>query len=1065
MKRILEFFARRHILATLFTVMIILLGINSLRTLQRDRFPNVDWGWVDIFTEYEGASPEDVELNVTNKIEDALQGVTGIKDIYSLSVENVSNVYVQIDPDARDPEKIKNNIRDAVGRITDFPEEVAESPYIEEETSATDSILAVGIAGEMPYGELRDIARELEKKLEAVPGVSRLERIGYRAREIKVEVDPAAMDRYQVSLGEIMHAIQARNIRLTGGTFESYTSEKNVVTLAQFEDPMEVGDVIVRASFEGPLIKISDLAIVRDDFEKEELIARVGGRNAILFGVFKQEDADIIRTVRAIRRMIRDESRRMNGMQPSTGMQGVRASRFGFRAVMKFFEPRESRDVFSYGSALIYFSDDISKHVENSFRIVVNNGIIGLVLVLAVLSIFLNLRTAFWVAVGIPVSFMGTCFLLPLFDSFLDTVTLTVLVIVIGIIVDDGIIISESIYQRRAQGEQPIEAAVNGTRDVFFPVLTTVLTTFLAFVPMFSMTGDIGKVVWVVPLTVGLALFFSLCESVFALPSHLVRGMRRRGVLWKDQGAGRASIGAWFDVLRSRYRGVVRRLLRLRYPLLGLFIVVFGLVLWYAFRSMDFVLFPSKGAERFYLSIELPKGSSLRATVAKIEEVEEILAGLPDDELESFMGYVGRTEWGTTENSGFIGVSLTPYSARERNADQIIEEVREALERLDGIEKFVFDVDTGGPDVGEAISLRVVGYHDTRRRELTEEVKAFLATIDGVKDIDSNDDLGKDQIQLKLDYGRLARLGLTVADVATNVRVAYDGEVVTGIRQGDEDVNFRVQLREEARKSEEYLLGLSIPNRQGRLIKLKSVCELETRPGLLAFRHSNGERTTTITADVDQDVITSLEATARVLERFGSPAERPGVRLVVGGEAEESRTAIMNIVTGFILAAVGIYFLLVLLFNSFTQPFIVLFAVPFGIVGVIIAFLLHGEQPSFLGMMGVIGMSGVVVNDSLVLVSHLNDLRMKKDGTGLLDIIAEGTADRLRAIVLTSITTVAGLLPLTYGFGGSDIYMSPLALAMGYGILFATPLTLVLVPCLYAIGGDLSRIFRRVKSG
>jgi multidrug efflux pump subunit AcrB len=1058
MKRIFEFFTRRHILATLFTVMIILLGINSIRTLQRDRFPNVDWGWVDILTEYQGASPEDVELNVTNKIEGALEGISGIKDVYSLSVENVSNVYVQIDPDARDTEKVKNNIRDAVGRITDFPEEIIESPFIEESTTATNSILAVGITGDLSYGELREIARELEKKLEAVPGVARLARIGYRTREIKVEVDPLAMDRYQVSLREILQAIEKRNIRLTGGTFESYTSEKNLVTLAQFSDPMEVGDVIVRSSFEGPLVVVSDLAIVRDDFEDEGLIARVGGQNAILFGVFKREDADIIRTVKAIRRMVTEESRKQRGVsvieQKLTGMVEL---------VRGFFGQQETADEIPYGRATVYFSDDISKHVENSFRILINNGIIGLALVLIILTLFLNLRTAFWVALGIPVSIMGACFLLPLFDSFLDTVTLTVMVIVMGIIVDDGIIISESIYQHRASGEDPIQAAVNGTHEVFLPVSTTVLTTFLAFVPMFSMTGDIGKVVWVVPLTIGLALFFSLAEALFALPSHLARGMMKRagGV----NGAQRKSVRVWFDKLREGYHRLSRRILRYRYILVGLFIAAFALILWHAIGSMDFILFPSKGAERFYLNIELPRGSSLEATVDKIEEVEMIITSLPDHELESFMGYVGRTEWGTTENSGFIGVSLTPYSARERNADQIIESLREQIDHIEGIETFVFNVDTGGPDVGKPITLRIVGYDNDERRRFTEEVKAFLTTIEGIKDIDSNDNFGKDQIEIRPKYDKLARYGLTVADVARNVRVAYDGEVVTSIRQGDEDVNIRVQLLQEARRNEAFLHSLSIPNRQGRLIKLGTVANLRTGQGLLAFRHYNGERTTTITADIDQDVVTSLEATNLVMSQFeestGGAFYHTGAQLLIGGEAEESRTAMMNIATGFILAAIGIYFLLVLLFSSFTQPFIVLFAVPFGLIGVIIAFILHGEQPSFLGMMGVIGMSGVVVNDSLVLVSHINNLRRQNPDKPILDVIARGTADRLRAIILTSITTVAGLLPLTYGVGGVDIYMSPLALAMGYGILFATPLTLVLVPCLYAIGADISQVLQR----
>lgn len=1056
MRKILEFFAKRHILATLITIMILLLGVNSLRTLQRDRFPNVDWGWVDITTVYPGASPEDVELNVTNKIEDALKGVTGIKEMYSLSIEDVSNVSVQIDPNVKDMEKVKNNIRDAIGRVTDLPEEVTEAPLIGEATTSSNEIILVGITGDLPYRELREKAKLLKKKLEAVPGVARLESIGYRDREIKVEVDPGAMDAYQISLGEIIRAIKARNIRLTGGTFESYTSEKNVVTLAQFSDPREVADVTVRSSFDGPLIKVKDLAAIRDDFEEESVIARVGKQKAVVFSVYKNEDVDIIRTVKAIRKMISDESERVSGARKNHPKSESWSIPKFFASVKRMFQKRDVQDEFPYGEATIHLSLDISKNVENSFRIVFTNGAIGLTLVLLILSVFLNPRTAFWVAMGIPVSIMGVCFLLPAFDSFLDTVTLTVLVIVIGIIVDDGIIISESISQHRERGETPLQAAVNGTQKVFFPVVTTVVTTFVAFAPMFFMTGEIGKVVWVIPLTLGLALLFSIIEALFAMPSHLARGMERSSK--RDQGNG---VRRWFTRLKDFYYGCALRFLKYRYLLVALFILAFAGSILYASKSMRFVLFPSKGAERFYLSIELPTGSSLDATVERIKEVENIIADLPEEELESFMGYVGRTNWGSTQNRGLVAVSLTPFSTRERNADRIIEELRQKIEKIEGIDQYYFDVDTGGPGVGKPVTLRIIGNDEEMRRRLTNEIKEYLATIEGVKDIDSNDDLGKDQIEIKPYYDRLDRLGLTVEDVARNVRIAFDGEVVTTIRQGDEDVNFRVQLAERARKDIGYLKNLSIPNQDGRLIKLGMVCGLKIRPAPLAFRHFDGERTTTITADLDQDLITSLEATNLVMSHFDLEDEWPGMRWLVGGEAEESMESIVSLITSFVIAVVGIYFLLVLLFSSFSDPLYVMFALPFGIIGVIIAFALHGVQPSFLGMLGMIGMAGVVVNDSLVLVNHLNELRKQKPGSPLLEIIAEGSSNRLRAIVLTSITTIAGLLPLAYGIGGSDIYMSPLALAMGYGILFATPLTLVLVPCLYAIGTDLNRIFKK----
>jgi len=416
---------------------------------------------------------------------------------------------------------------------------------------------------------------------------------------------------------------------------------------------------------------------------------------------------------------------------------------------------------------------------------------------------------------------------------------------------------------------------------------------------------------------------------------------------------------------------------------------------------------------------------------------------------------------GRGENYAWIGVALTPYSERTRTADEIVEELRLNAGKLEGIEKIVFEVEGGGPPMGRPIDLRVVGSDDEMRKELANQVEEYLNTIDGAKDIGRDDKPGKQQIEIKINYDRLARLGLTVADVARNVRIAYDGEVVTSLRDGDEDVDFRVQLAEIAREDVSYLQDLSIPNQQGRLIKLREVARLETGPGPTAYQHFDGERVTGIVGDVDQDITTPLEVTSAVLGHFNMEEDWPGLKLLVGGEAEESEKAVVNLSVTFVIAFLGIYFLLVLLFSSFTQPFLVIAAIPFGIVGVIISFALHGEPLGFFALIGTIGLAGIVVNDSLVLVSHLNALRKQKPDATIFDVVAEGTSDRLRAVILTSITTVSGLLPLAYGIGGKGDWMTPMALALGYGIVFATPLTLVLVPCLYVISNDIRKIFKR----
>ena len=1034
MKAFFKFFAERHLLANVLTIMVVLLGLASAMRINRSIWPNVKFGVMWITTRYPGASPEDVELNVTNKLENELKSVVGVKRMTSVSMENLSRITVIIDENVPDQEKVKTKIREAVARVTDLPSEITSTPHISEDDSSMESMLEIGISGDMPYPELREYARIFEKKLKNVPGVIMKYRLGYRAREIKVEVSPDKMMKYQIPMHEIVTAIRARNIRASGGSLESYTSEKNVVTLAQFRDPQEVGDVIIRSTLQGAMVRVKDLALIHDDFQEERSIPRINGKTTISFMMTKNEQADVIETVDAIRALVEKEKRLLAA-----------------DSKIKFV-----------------FSLDFSKFVRNKFQIVRANGIIGLILVLVVLSLFLNVRSSFWVAMGIPFTLLGVLFLLPLFDVDLDSITLTSMVLVLGIIVDDAIVISENIFQRREKGEAPLLAAVNGVHDVFLPVLTTITTTFLAFFPMFFMKGKIGQVIYVVPLTITLALGMSLFESFFILPAHLIPGLqsKKKG---KSQSFGRA----WFIPLRSLFEKFTQTALRLRYLWVVMAIVFLAGSLFYAATSMDFVLFSNKGVDAFSAQVELPIGTSLQATSDKIKEIEAILEGLPKTEVESYSFFIG----GQTEHRASFTVYLTPYSARERTASEIVEDVRHKTDALEGFKQITFGLFDVNPSTGKPVEIRIVGSDDVVRKRLARDIVAFLNTIGGVKDVDRNDKPGKEEVAIQINYERLARYGLTVADISQNVRIAYDGEIVTSTRYGEEDVEFRVMIQKEYRQQLSYLRQLRIPNRQGELIALDEVAKLDIGPGSSVFFHYDGERTVTVSGDVFQEKITPLEATSAVLQHFNAEKlsqEYPGVRIDFGGEAEESRKAMIDLFITFGLAALGIYFLLMLLFNSVTQPFMVILSIPFGICGVIIAFALHGEPLSFLGMLGVVGMAGVVVNDSLVMVDHLNGLKRTANNSVLsgaegafantkemIQLIASGTANRLRPVILTTVTTVAGLLPLAYGLGGEDIMMGPMALALGYGLLFATPITLVLVPSLYMIGYDIRKLLRR----
>jgi multidrug efflux pump subunit AcrB len=1030
MKNAIRFFASQPTLAYVFTFLIIFMGVGSLTVIQRDNFPSVDMLEMTVTTRYPGASPEDVELNVTNEIEEELREVDGIDRYTSFSMENISIVHIWIDREMRDKNKVKTDIRDAVSRVSALPVEVDEDPVIEEiTTSASIPVIEVGLTGDVPYSQLRTVARRTEKTLLALPGVRSVNKYGYLDREIKVEISNDALERFDVSAHEIVNAIQNRNIRATGGSFESYTSEKNIVTLAEFADPMEAADVIVRFTEGGSTVRVKDLAVLRDDFEPAKVLSRMNGVSAISFEVFKKESSDIIRTVNAVKRLVAD-----------------------------------SQDQLPEGINIEY-SNDKSHLVKNRLNVVLSNGLIGLGLVMLMLSIFLNWHSALWVALSIPVVLLGTLFMLPIFGAFLDTIAMGAMILVIGIVVDDGIVVAENVWRCRERGMAPLDAAVEGTYSVAKPVITTVVTTALAFTPMFFMTGMLGDFIYVIPLVVVLALSISLLDTLFIMPAHLISGTHG------GKEVERPAQDRWFVRFREHFRIVLQRLLQVRYAVIAVFLVLMTAAFLYAAKFMDFVLFPTQSADEFYVLAELPSGSSLEHSEEKIQEVEALIAALPDAELASYITRIGTHGWynlGENENWALIGVYLTAFAKRDRNADEIVDALRSQTDELEGFEDFTYVIDSGGPPIGRPVQLRIVGSNDQQRRSLADAVVSELEKVDGVSDIERDDKAGKEQIVVDLDYIRLAEQELSVADVARNLRLAYDGEIVTSVRYGDEDVDFRVILEEEARGSAEVLGNLVIPNRAGRFVRLQEVADFRLEAGPSNFYHYDNERTITVTANIDKEKTTPLLATSAVLSAIDIQSDWPSMRIIAGGEAEETQKSMGSLVVAFAIAAVGIYLVLLLLFNSLTQPLVVMFAIPFGLIGVIFAFAVHGEAIGFLAMLGVIGLVGIVVNDSLILVNLVNRIRKEDSEVSVKSVVVQATKHRLRPILLTSVTTVAGLLPMAYGIGGSDPFSAPMALAMGYGILFATPLTLILLPCLLLVQDDLrtlaGNVIRKVSA-
>lgn len=1026
MKSFIRFFAERHALAYVITLTIILFGASALLNINRDVLPNVNMEEMEIITTYPGGSAEDVEINVTTKIEDELKEVDGIDSVVSVSLENQSNVHVKIDRSVRSTEKVKRDVRNAIDRIIDFPSEVTDAPRIIEISTDLFAVIEISVMSEsLDYRALRKIAKELKQKVLDLPEVSSVREHGLLEREIKIKIDSEKAERLHVAPRDVLNAIQGRNIRASAGTFESDATEKSVVTIAEFVDPLEVENVVVRSAFNGPAIYVKDVAEVIDGFEEEEERARVNGRRAISFEVVKKGSADIIDTADAVTQLAIDENK-------------------------------------NYGDEVtVVTSGDRSVVVKNRLSVVLNNGLIGLALVLVMLIILLNLRVAFWTAMGIPIALMGAIFFLPVFDLELSAIAMAGLIIVIGIVVDDAIVISENITRHSEMGKSPIDAAVDGTEEVFKPVLTTVLTTIFAFSPMFFIDGVLGDFVFVIPLVVCVALSISFIESILALPSHLVSGIsgHTKALTSKDK-----EPSVWFKKhLVDPFTKIVDFSLKHRYLVILSFILILFGSFYYAKNHIDFILFPTDSSEEIDVLIELPTGSPLDATEEIVKQVEQVFLNMPKGEIQSFVvraGKVGKNVLFRSTNNAYIILYLTPYDSRERGARQITKDLKEKVKHINNAH-IAFQISAGGPPVGKPITLRVTGNDDVLRNNLVEDIVKKLSVMEAVSGIDSDNKKGKEQIEVKLNYEKLAELGLNVGVVAQNLRLAFDGEVATSVRYHDDDVEFRVQLDKKSVNDIETIGRMLIPNNQGRLIYLKDIATFKTTKALSIFSHYKNKRSTLITADVDIDLMTPIEATQDILSQVDMSLW-PGMELISDGEADESQKSVGSLGAAFLIAMVGILLILILLFNSIIKPLIVLMVIPFGLIGVIWAFVLHGMPISFIAAIGVIGLTGVLVNDSLILVSYADTVQKEEPERDYYQALLEAVSTRFRPILITSITTVSGLLPMAYGIGGSDPLMAPMALAMGYGVTMSTPLALILIPCILLVSEDIKAFFAKL---
>ena len=1017
MKKLVEFSVRNRVLVNLLTLFVLGTGLVTYFQMPRELFPEFSRQAVQIVTTFLGASPEEVEKLITAPIEEEVAEIDGLDELLSVSQEGRSQILLKFQPDT-DMNRALSDVRAALDNVTDLPQE-AKEPEVHEVKSIF-PVITVSLAGDIDEATLRDMAKDLRDDLRRIPGVSRVRILGTRERQIWVEVDPARLDQYRISLDDVRAAIAAHNRNVPGGTMKTSRGEILIRTLGEAAGAPEVERIILRSVATGTPLTVGDVASVRETFEEPTTIGRWGGHPAINLVVNKERKGDAIDIAASVRALVEEVRIRL----PETVKIGV------------------------YND----FSVFIRKRL-NTLRV---SGAIGLTIVLLALWAFVRTRIALLTGLGIPFAMLGGIVLMSMYGISLNMISLFSLILVLGLLVDDAIVVTENVYRYVEQGMDSRQAAIQGTAEVAWPVVATVMTTVAAFLPLLLIPGTMGVFLAPIPIVVTFTLLGSLLEALVVLPSHLsdvitpayAQRVRRRELPWLTR-------------LRHAYGILLGTALKWRYVTVAFLFcttVLLGATAWY---RIPFVLFREFESSQFLINFETSSGAKIEDTLEVAKRAEQVVLSLPPGELQSLATNVGisfldvhRAERGP--NLGQLMVELE--EDRRRSVNEVITDLRAGIEQIPGITKLQFMKTQSGPG-GPAIEARVVGNDIPVLRKLATEVKAFLQGIPGVKDVRDDFTEGKEELQITL-IPEARALGLDLGQIARQVQQAFLGVEASTIQRRDEDIPIVVRFPQAARRSLETVARMKLTLPSGEKVFLRDVARLETAIGNSKIRRDDQKRTITVLADVDSREANAFQVAQRLKRKFADVGRQvPGYRVVVKGERQEAEASLAALPKVSLIALMLIYFILGSLFQSFIQPFIVMAAIPFALDGVVIGHLIMGEPLSFLSMMGLVALGGVVVNDSLILVDFIN--RSREAGTPRDEAILASGVARLRPVLLTTVTTVGGLIPLAFFASGQAKFLSPMAISVVWGLSFATLLTLILIPCLYAILEDLKELILR----
>lgn len=1076
-----SFSVKNAVLVNMLMLVILAAGIIFAITLQREMFPESRPDKLLVSAVYPGVQPEDIEKAVTIKIEESLRGLEGIEKVESQIGEGISFTTLTLAQSVDDVDVMLQEIRNEVDSIQDMPDDVEKISLRKVEPKLP--VISIAVYSDESETSLKRTAQALRDDLLKLPGISRVELNGIRDDEIYVDVEPDKLLQYDVTFEEIAAAIRSENLDISGGQLKGSRSSVAVRTLGEEQDAINLEEIVIRSDPDGRQIFLKDVATLSDGFVDSDLESLFNAKNSVNCVIFNGDDEDTVQISAVVKAYVAGRS----GTEYTGPAQGTSKmySMIGRPDVYAVYDKAKQNP---FPEAYTFqLHTDIARFVEGRLDLMTRNGKMGLILVLISLNLFLNWRVALWAAIGLVISFMGTFAVMWSLGATVNLLSMFGLIVVLGIIVDDAIVIGENIYRHVEEGVPPMQAAIKGAEEVMWPVIVAVSTTIGAFAPLFFIQGQIGDFMAQLPLVVIAALSISLVEALIILPAHLrhLPPVRKNTISGQESVSGVAGFKERFmkNYLMAPYEKLLLVCLRWRYVTVaavsGACVIAAGMM---AGGIVNAQFIQDMDSESVICALEMPIGTSTERLKQELQTLTDFIVDKDRfPEIVNVQTIAGRQYDVTGAGSvgfddqshlGQLIVEICPAEERDRSSKELVTALREfSNTKLTGINSVRWEAMNGGPG-GNDIEISLSGIPDKDLPNAVEDLKNIAAKLDGVYDLDDNLDIGKRELRLSL-RDSAASTGVTVGGLGMHVRGALFGQEARRITRNREDVRIMVRYPESFRENAWNVETMWIPARTAaanagspermqarKWIPIRELADIEMGIGYSTITRNQQTRSATVLGAVDD---TRVPSTGSVIEKIRERADvelvakYPGLDIQYLGKAEEMRKSFSSLQLAFPIAMLIIYGMLAGLFRSYTQPLVVMSAIPFGFLGAVIGHWIVGETFTILSAIGLVALAGILVNDSLVLVDFIN--KRVADGLDPFEASVDGAKKRLRAILLTTLTTASGLIPLMFETSFQAKFLIPMAVTLTFGLLFATLLTLVLVPCLNLVREDVLNFF------